>query len=331
MGASVAGPIERQLSTIAGITSMTSTSSLGLTTIIIQFDLNRNIDGAALDVQTALTVAARRLPIEMTIPPYFRKVNPADFPILLFSLVSPTLPLSEVDDYAEITLAQQISQLPGHRPGAGVRRAEIRRPRPGRSGSPPRRAASRSTTSATWSPRPIRTRRSAPSPGAPRTPRSRASAAMRHADEYKRRRRRLSQRRCRSSSAKSPRSSTASRTTWSPTCYNNERSIVLAIFKQPDANTVKIVDAIRERLPIYRAQIPASVKMEILADRSMSIREAVEDVQVTLADRHRAGGAGDLPVPALGGRRPSFRRSRCRSRSSPPARRCTRSASPSTT
>src|SRR4029077_14731129 len=74
MGASVAGPIERQLSTIAGITSMTSVSALGTTSIIIQFDLNRNIDGAALDVQTALTVAQRRLPIEMTIPPYFRKV-----------------------------------------------------------------------------------------------------------------------------------------------------------------------------------------------------------------------------------------------------------------
>src|SRR5262249_28535791 len=108
-----AGPIERQLSTIAGITSMTSTSSLGLATIIIQFDLNRNIDGAALDVQTALTVAARRLPVEMTIPPFFRKVNPGDSPIIMFSLVSATLPLSTVDDYGEITLAQQISQLPG--------------------------------------------------------------------------------------------------------------------------------------------------------------------------------------------------------------------------
>jgi len=105
MGASVAGPIERQLSTIAGITSLTSTSALGYTSIIIQFDLNRNIDGAALDVQTALTVAARKLPIEMTIPPSFRKVNPGDFAVLLFSLISDTLPLSVVDDYAEITLA----------------------------------------------------------------------------------------------------------------------------------------------------------------------------------------------------------------------------------
>src|SRR5712691_936967 len=113
MAASVAAPIERQLATIAGITAMTSTSSLGLSSITVQFDLNRNIDGAALDVQTALTVAARRLPVEMTIPPSFRKVNPAEFPILYMSLISPTLPLSTVDEYGETTLAQQISQLPG--------------------------------------------------------------------------------------------------------------------------------------------------------------------------------------------------------------------------
>src|SRR5713101_806480 len=113
MAASVAGPIERQLSTIAGISSMSSSSSQGLSVITIQFDLNRNIDGAALDVQTALTVAARKLPIEMTIPPSFRKVNPADFPVLYMNLNSPTLPLSVVDEYAETTLSQQISQLPG--------------------------------------------------------------------------------------------------------------------------------------------------------------------------------------------------------------------------
>src|SRR6185503_13838576 len=113
MAASVASPIERQLSTIAGISALTSTSALGTTTITVQYDLNRNIDGAALDVQTALTVAARRLPVEMTTPPFFRKVNPGDFPILFISLISPTLPMSTVDDYGQITLAQQISQLPG--------------------------------------------------------------------------------------------------------------------------------------------------------------------------------------------------------------------------
>src|SRR3981081_1720122 len=112
MAASVAGPIERQLSTIARITSMTSTSALGAPAVVIQFDLNRQIDGAALDVQTALTVAARRLPVEMTTPPSFRKVNPGDFPILFVSLISPTLPLSAVHEYGD-TISQQISQLPG--------------------------------------------------------------------------------------------------------------------------------------------------------------------------------------------------------------------------
>src|SRR5207302_1141479 len=113
MASSVASPIERQLATIAGISAMTSTSSLGQCSITVQFDLNRSIDGAALDVQTALTVAARKLPVEMTTPPSFRKVNPGDFPIMYISLISPTLPLSVVDEYGEITLAQQISQLNG--------------------------------------------------------------------------------------------------------------------------------------------------------------------------------------------------------------------------
>ena len=113
MAASVASPIERQLSTIAGISSMNSSSSLGHTQITIQFDLGRNIDGAALDVQTALAVAARMLPMEMTTPPSFRKVNPGDFPVLYVSLRSDTLPLSTVDDYAETVLAPQISQMSG--------------------------------------------------------------------------------------------------------------------------------------------------------------------------------------------------------------------------
>ena len=113
MAASVASPIERQLSTISGISSMNSSSSLGITQITIQFDLGRNIDGAALDVQTALATAARLLPVEMTTPPIFRKVNPGDFPVLYVSLRSDTVPLSTVDDYAETVLAPQISQLPG--------------------------------------------------------------------------------------------------------------------------------------------------------------------------------------------------------------------------
>ena len=113
MAASVASPIERQLSTIAGISTMNSSSSLGQSQITVQFDLGRNIDGAALDVQTALATAAKNLPVEMTTPPSFRKVNPGDFPVLYVSMRSPTMPLSAIDEYAETVLAPQISQLPG--------------------------------------------------------------------------------------------------------------------------------------------------------------------------------------------------------------------------
>ena len=135
MAASVAGPIERQLSTISGISSMTSQSSQGTTSITIQFDLNRNIDAAALDVQTALTIAQRRLPVEMTTPPSFRKVNPSDFPILFIALSSATLPLSTVHEYADIVHRRRRCRRFRRRPGAGLRRPEVRRPRPGRSGS----------------------------------------------------------------------------------------------------------------------------------------------------------------------------------------------------
>src|SRR4051812_1615968 len=93
MAASVAAPLERQFSTIAGINSITSASGLGVTNITMQFDLDRNIDGAALDVQSAMTTAARKLPVEMTIPPSFQKVNPADQPVLFLTLSSATQPL----------------------------------------------------------------------------------------------------------------------------------------------------------------------------------------------------------------------------------------------
>ncbi|MBY0406301.1 MAG: efflux RND transporter permease subunit, partial [Rickettsiales bacterium] len=113
MAASVATPLERQFSTIAGITSITSTSFLSSTQISLQFDLNRNIDGAALDVQTAISTALRRLPPQMTTPPSFQKVNPADQPILFIAVSSDTLAVSKVNEYADTLMAQRISTLPG--------------------------------------------------------------------------------------------------------------------------------------------------------------------------------------------------------------------------
>src|SRR5262249_27269302 len=113
MASSVAAPLERQFAQIPGVTQLTSLSALGATTIVIQFDLNRNIDSAGQDVQAAITVASKTLPQSMTAPPSYKKVNPADSPIIMFSLRSETMPVTAVDDYGDLFLAQQISQVPG--------------------------------------------------------------------------------------------------------------------------------------------------------------------------------------------------------------------------
>ena len=113
MAASIASILERQFSTIAGVTTMTSTSSLGYTSIVLQFDLNRNIDGAALDVQSAIASALRRLPPEMTTPPSFRKVNPADWAVIYLALSSSQVRLSDIDAFVNRAIMPRISTLPG--------------------------------------------------------------------------------------------------------------------------------------------------------------------------------------------------------------------------
>jgi HAE1 family hydrophobic/amphiphilic exporter-1 len=281
MAASVAGPMERQFSTIAGISSMTSQSALGRTQVTIQFDLNRDIDGAALDVQTALAVAARRLPVEMTTPPFFRKVNPGDFPVLYLSLNSPTLPLSTVDEYGETLLAQQISQLPGVAQVLvyGSQKFAVRVQ------VDPVAAAARNISLEDV--RTVLAKANSNTPvgtlsGAQRDVTLVASAAMRRASDYK--------------------NVIAAWRNGSPiklseianvvdsvendqvaSWFNDARAVVLAIQRQPDANTVEVVDAVRAKLPQFRAQVPPSIRMQTLLDRSVSIRNAVYDVQETLA------------------------------------------------
>jgi len=280
MAASVAGPIERQLSTIAGITSLTSSSALGTTRITIQFDLSRDIDGAALDVQTALTVAQRRLPIEMTTPPFFRKVNPGDFPIMFISLISPTLPLSTIDEYAQLMLAQQISQLPGVAQVLvyGSQKFAVRVQ------VDPVAAAARNISLDDVRNVIAKTNSSAPVgtlAGARQNITLTATSAMKNAEDYKK-------------VVVAYRNGTPvkldeiARVIDSvendkiASTFNNERAIVLAIQRQPDANTVAVVDAVRARLPTYRELVPASIRMEVLNDRSRSIRASVYDVQETL-------------------------------------------------
>jgi len=281
MAASVAAPIERQLSTVSGISAMTSTSSLGTSTITVQFDLNRNIDGAALDVQTALTVAARRLPVEMTTPPFFRKVNPGDFPVLFISMNSPTLPMSKIDEYGQIVLAQQISQLPGVAQVLvyGGQKFAVRVQ------ADPVAAAARNISlddiknvlAKTNSNTPVGT-----IAGETRNVTLTASGAISHADNYKR----ITIAYRNGAPVKLEDVATVIDSVENnriASYFNGNRAVVLAVQRQPDANTVAVVDAIKERLPAYRAQIPAAINLQVLMDRSVSIRESVFDVQETLA------------------------------------------------
>ncbi len=281
MASSVASPIERQLSTISGISSMNSSSALGLAQITIQFDLGRNIDGAALDVQTALATAARLLPIEMTIPPSFRKVNPGDFPVLYVSLRSDTVPLSTVDDYAETVLAPQISQLPGVAQVLvyGAQKFAVRVQ------VNPTEAAARNISLEDV--RNVVAKANSSTPvgvltGPKQSITLAATSAMPHATDYRDvvvayrngAPIKLSQIARVIDSVENDKVAT-----W----FNDARAVVLAIQRQPDANTVQVVDLVRQGLPNMRAQVPPSIQMEPLFDRSLSIRAAVTDVQETLA------------------------------------------------
>src|SRR6266403_5135642 len=280
MAASVAGPIERQLSTIAGISSMSSSSSQGLTIITIQFDLNRNIDGAALDVQTALTIAQRRLPIEMTIPPSFRKVNPADFPVLFVALGSATLPLSAVNEYGDITIGQALSQIQGVAQVVifGSQKFAIRVQ------ADPEAAAARGISLEAVRTAVSRANSSTPV-GTLNGPKQdvalQASGQMDKAADYKHvivAWRNGSPVRLDEIAKVYDSVENGKIATW----FNGTRAIVLAIYKQPDANTVAVVDGVLAKLPSLRAQIPPSVTVQVAMDRSQSIRQSVSDVEETL-------------------------------------------------
>ena len=280
MASSVAGPIERQLSTIAGISSMSSTSSQGTTAIVIQFDLNRNIDAAALDVQTALTIAQRRLPIEMTIPPSFRKVNPSDFAILFISLGSETLPLSTVNEYGDITIGQALSQIQGVAQVVifGSQKFAIRVQ------ADPEAAAARGISLEDVRAAVSRANSSTPV-GTLNGPKQdvalQASGQMDKAADYRHvivAWRNGSPVRLDEIAHVYDSVENDKIATW----FNGTRSIVLAIYRQPDANTVAVVDGVLAKLPSLRAQIPPSVQIQVAMDRSTSIRQSVSDVEETL-------------------------------------------------
>ncbi len=280
MAASVAGPIERQLSTVAGISSMSSISSQGTTAITIQFNLNRNIDSAALDVQTALSIAQRRLPVEMIIPPTFRKVNPSEFAVLFISLRSETLPLSTVNEYGDITIAQALSQIQGVAQVVifGSQKFAVRVQ------ADPEAAAARGLTLDDIRTAVARANSSTPV-GTLNGPKQdvalQASGQMTRAADYRHvvvawrngSPVRLDEVARVYDSVENERIAS-----W----FNGTRSIILAIYKQPDANTVAVVDGVLAKLPSLRAQVPPSVTIQVAMDRSQSIRQSVADVEETL-------------------------------------------------
>ncbi len=280
MASSVATPLERQFSTIAAVNTMSSTSSLGNTQITLEFDQDRNIDAASVDVQAALLRAQRSLPIEMTALPSYRKVNPADAPILFLTLISPSMPLSELDSYAENLILPSLSTLPG------VAQVDINGQKKFaiRMRVDPEAAASRGLTlddvaAAVRSANantPVGTLE-----GARQTLVITANRQLTRAAEF-------SNLIIATTAAGPVRLADVAQVEDSvesvktASWANGERAITMSIRRQPDANTVVTVDAIKAMLPKLVEQLPTSVEVKLRNDRSQSIRDSIHDVKLTL-------------------------------------------------
>jgi hydrophobic/amphiphilic exporter-1 (mainly G- bacteria), HAE1 family len=280
MASAVATPLEKQFATLEGISSISSSSSLGSTSITLQFDLDRNIDAAAQDVQIAIARTSRSLPRDMPEPPSFRKVNPAEASILILTLSSKTLPLSQVDEYAETTIGQRISMVPGVAQVAvfGAQKYAVRidvdpQALAARAIGIDQLAAAVDTGNVN---RPTGTLY-----GADRTYTVNTNGQLDDAAAfgslivaYR------SGRPVRLDEVAHVYDGVANDKTAS--WYNDTPTVYLAIQRQPGTNTVEIVDAIKEVLPTLRAQLPASVQLDVRSDRSQSIRDSVHDIKFTL-------------------------------------------------
>jgi HAE1 family hydrophobic/amphiphilic exporter-1 len=280
MANTVATPLEREFTSLQGISSISSSSSIGSTRITLQFDLSRNIDAAAQDVQAAISAASRDLPQTLPRPPSFRKVNPADSPILFLGASSETLPMAEVDEYAEVNIAQQISTVngvaqvdvfgaqkyavrvqvdPDALASRGIGMEDVRVALAQGNSNLPGGTIQGSSTAYTI----------------------KSNGQLSSADQFRPlivtyrngRPVRLEEIAKVIDSVENVRSAG-----W----FNGKRSVILAVQRQPGSNTVEIVDGIRKLLPTLQAQMPAGMELGVLYDRSQSIRESIDDVKVTL-------------------------------------------------
>ena len=280
MAAAVALPLEKQFSTIAGLDSMTSSSALGGTSITLQFTLDRNIDAAAQDVQAMIAKTASQLPPELPSPPSYQKVNPADQPVLYLTLSSSTLRLSDVDESAETTVAQRLSMV------SGVAQVQVF-------------GTQKYAVRAQLDPRALATRQIGIDDVANAITNANVNlptgTLFGHSTSY------TVQATGQLLEAKSYKPLIVAYRNGSPvrldevghvfdsvendktaSWYSGDRAIVLAIQRQPGTNTVEVVDSIKRLLPQMQQQMPAGIKLNILYDRSVSIRNSVNDVKFTL-------------------------------------------------
>ncbi len=280
MASSVATPLEKQFTTIAGLDNLNSTSTQGSTSITLQFNLSRSLDGAALDVQSAISAAARQLPPNMPSPPSFQKVNPADQPVLYLTLTSATLPLSELDEYGEVMMAQRISTV------SGVAQVQVYGPQKYavRVQLDPRALASRGIGINEVQQAVAGTNVNLPTGilyGPMTSFTVQANGQLTDASAYRPvivAYRNGSPVRLADIGQVIDSVENDKTAAW----YNSERSISLAIFKQPGTNTVAVAAAVRRLLPTFQKQLPAAATLHVLYDRSQSIRDSVNDVRFTL-------------------------------------------------
>ncbi|WP_354684780.1 efflux RND transporter permease subunit [Cupriavidus necator] len=282
MAASVATQLEKQFATIPGVTVISSQNTLGNSSITIEFNNDRNIDDAAVDVQAALFRAQRSLPIEMTVPPSYRKVNPADAPVLLLAINSPAMSLADLNAFGDNLISPTLATLPGVAQVQifGQKRFAVR------VRAHPDALAARGLTLDELATALNRANANTPVgtlDSARQTLTIQANRQLTNADAFRN-----------IIVASQPNGALVRladvaevedsvETIKTGSWLNNERSIVLAVLRQPDANTVAVVDSINAALPRLIQQMPASVNVSVVNDRSRSIRESIHDVQFTLA------------------------------------------------
>ncbi len=284
MASAVATPLEREFSTIAGLDSMNSTNGQGISIITLKFVLERDIDAAAQDVQAAISKTARQLPQDMPSPPSYRKVNPADQPVLYLALSSPTLPLSDVNEFADTIIAPRISMIKGVAQVLvyGSQKYAVRVQ------LDPRALASRkigvdevSAALALWNV-------NLPTGGLQGDKQAftiQATGQLYNAGAFKPMivaYRNGAPVRLQDIAMVTDSVENDKIAAWYNTKGKSTRAIVLAIQRQPGTNTIEVVDSIKQQIPSFRSQLPGSVDLNILFDRTESIRESVADVKFTL-------------------------------------------------